>query len=85
MLISDYVMHSSMHVTDTFYGAHSTHALLGHRFAIIFGITFTFMCLADALIQSDLQCIQVIHFLSVCVFSGNRTHNLSAANTMLYH
>ncbi len=23
--------------------------------------------LADAFIQSDLQCIQVIHFLSVCV------------------
>ncbi len=82
MLISDYVMHSSMH-TVTFYGAHSTHALLGHRFAIIFGITF--MCLADALIQSDLQCIQVIHFLSVCVFPGSRTHNLSAANAMLYH
>ncbi len=32
--------------------------------------------LADAFIQSDLQCIQVIHFLSVCVFPGNRTHNL---------
>ncbi len=26
------------------------------------------MHLADAFIQSDLQCIQVIHFLSVCVF-----------------
>ncbi len=25
-------------------------------------ITFTFMHLADAFIQSDLQCIQVIHF-----------------------
>ncbi len=29
--------------------------------------TFTFMHLADAFIQSDLQCIQVIHLLSVCV------------------
>ncbi len=29
--------------------------------------------------------IQVIHVLSVCVFPGNRTHNLCAANTMLYH
>ncbi len=29
--------------------------------------TFTFMHLADAFIQSDLQCIQVIHFLSVHV------------------
>ncbi len=33
--------------------------------------TFTFMHLADAFIQSDLQCIQAIHVLSVCVFSGN--------------
>ncbi len=39
-------------------------------------ITFTFMHLADAFIQSDLQCIQVIHFLSVHVLPGNRTHNL---------
>ncbi len=33
----------------------------------------TFMHLADAFIQSHLQCIQVIHVLSVCVFPGNRT------------
>ncbi len=32
---------------------------------------FTFMHLADAFIQSDLKYIQVIHFLSVCVFPGN--------------
>ncbi len=38
--------------------------------------TFTFMHLADAFIQSDLQCIQAIHVLSLCVFPGNRTHNL---------
>ncbi len=44
---------------------------------------FTFMHLADAFIQSDLQCIQVIHVLSACVFPGNRTHNLCAANAML--
>ncbi len=37
---------------------------------------FTFMHLADAFIQSDLQCIQAIHFLSVCVFLGNWTHDL---------
>ncbi len=44
------------------------------------------MHLADALIQSDLQYIQVIHFLSVCVFPGNWTHDLcAAANAMLYH
>ncbi len=31
-------------------------------------ITFTFMHLADAFIQRDLQCIQVIHFfVSICV------------------
>ncbi len=45
--------------------------------------TFTFMHLADAFIQSDLQCIQVIHVLSECVFPGNQTHNLCAANAML--
>ncbi len=38
------------------------------------------MHLLDAFIQSDLQCIQAIHFfLSVCVFPGNWTHNLCAA------
>ncbi len=42
------------------------------------------MHLADAFIQSDLQYIQAIHLLSVCVFPGNRTHNLRAANAMLY-
>ncbi len=40
------------------------------------------MHLADAFIQSDLQ---YIHLLSVHVFPGNRTHNLCAANAMLYH
>ncbi len=40
---------------------------------LFFTFTFTFMHLADAFIQSDLQCIQAIHFffLSVCVFPGN--------------
>ncbi len=46
-------------------------------------ITFTFMHLADTFIKSDLKNIQAIHFLSVCVFPGNLTHNLCAANTML--
>ncbi len=50
-----------------------------------FSLTFTYMYLADAFIQSDLQCIQAIHFLSVHVFPGNRTHNLCVANAMLYH
>ncbi len=40
-------------------------------------VTFTFMHLVDTFIQSDLESIQAIHlFLSVCVFSGNWTHNL---------
>ncbi len=43
----------------------------------------TFMHLADAFIQSDLQCIQAIHVLSVHVFPGNRTHNLCAAHATL--
>ncbi len=38
--------------------------------------TFTFMHLADALIQSDLQLHSCYTFLSVYVFPGNRTHNL---------
>ncbi len=46
---------------------------------------YTFTHLADAFIQSDLQCIQAIHLLSLCVFPGNRPHNLCAANAMLYH
>ncbi len=29
--------------------------------------------------------MHLAHVLSVCVFPGNRTHNLCAANTMLYH
>ncbi len=41
--------------------------------------------LSDAFIQSDLQRIQAIHFLSVHVFPGNQTHNLCAVNAMLYH
>ncbi len=45
--------------------------------------TFTFMHLADAFIQSDLQCIQAIHLYCQYVFPGNRTHNLCAANAML--
>ncbi len=43
--------------------------------------------LADAFIQSDLQYIQVriFFFLSLCMLSGNLTHNLCAANVMLHH
>ncbi len=55
-------------------------------FLLVFPVylfTFTFMHLADAFIQSDLQCIQAIHLYCQYVFPGNRTHNLCAANTML--
>ncbi len=39
---------------------------------LTFTFTFTFMHLADAFIQSDLHCIQAIHFFwSVYVFPGN--------------
>ncbi len=41
---------------------------------------FTFMHLSDAFIQSHLQ-----YSCYTCVFPGNRTHNLCAANAMLYH
>ncbi len=40
---------------------------------------FTFMHLADAFIQNDLQCIQAIHLYCQYVFPGNRTHNLCTA------
>ncbi len=53
-------------------------------------ITFTFMHLADAFIQSDLHCIQVtvyfiLFFLSALAFPGNRTHDLGIASAMLYY
>ncbi len=50
-------------------------------------LTFTFMHLADAFIQSDLHCIQVtvFTFLSALAFPGNRTHDLGVACTMLYY
>ncbi len=44
-----------------------------------------YLHLPDTFNQSDLQYIQVLHFLSVCVFPGNWTHNLCTANAMLYH
>jgi len=42
------------------------------------------MHLADAFIQSDLQCIQAINFNLSCV-PGDQTPNLVLANAMLYH
>ncbi len=54
-----------------------------------FSVTFTFMHLADAFIQSDLHCIQVtvifFYILSALAFPGNRTHDLGVASAMLYH
>ncbi len=48
-------------------------------------VTFTFMHLADAFIQSDLQVqVTVSTFLSALAFPGNRTHDLGVANAMLY-
>ncbi len=41
---------------------------------------FIFMYLADAFIQSDLQCIQAIHFSL-----GIEPTTFCAADTMLYH
>ncbi len=48
--------------------------------------TFTFMHLADAFIQSDLQCIQAIHIFYQYVCSlGIEPTTFCAANAMLYH
>ncbi len=44
-------------------------------------LIYIYIYLADAFIQSDLQCIHAIHFLSVSVFPGNWTHNLFALLT----
>ncbi len=49
--------------------------------------TFTFMHLADAFIQSDLQCIQVIHlFISMCILldilTVINTHNTPYVHIM---
>ncbi len=49
-------------------------------------ITFTFMHLADAFIQSDLQCIQAIRiFYQYVCFLGIEPTTFCAANAMLYH
>ncbi len=47
-----------------------------HEITFYFFKTFTFMHLADAFIQSDLQLHSGYTFSLVCVFPGNRTHNL---------
>ncbi len=49
---------------------------------------FTFMHLADAFIQSDLQCIQAIHiflFYQYVCSLGIEPMTFCAANAMLYH
>ncbi len=48
-------------------------------------LTFTFMHLADAFIQSDLHCIQGIHFFQYVCSLGIEPTTFCAANTMLYH
>ncbi len=50
--------------------------LLSVRLQMINIVTFTFMHLADAFIQSDSKHSGYTFFLSVCVFPGNWTHNL---------
>ncbi len=47
--------------------------------------TFTFMHLADAFIQSDLQCIQAIHVFQYVCSLGIEPTTFCAANAMLYH
>ncbi len=53
----------------------SCHSYFVTRDCKLISFPFTFMHLANAFIQSDLQCIHVIHFHQY-VFPGNRTHNL---------
>ncbi len=49
-------------------------------------LNITFMHLADTFIQSDLQCIQVIHLFDQYACSLGIEHTtFCAANAMLYH
>ncbi len=59
------VRHFKHYLCGTLFTIRTDHTAL--QWLMFFSFTFTFMHLADAFIQSDLQCIQVIHFLSVCV------------------
>ncbi len=55
------------------------------RDTLLYLFTFTFMHLADAFIQSDLQCIQAIHFCLYVCSLGIEPMTFCAANAMLYH
>ncbi len=56
--------------------AHAIRQATPHRAQINLMFIFTFMHLADAFIQSDLQLHLGYTFSLVRVFPGNRTHNL---------
>ncbi len=70
---------SNMFVTFPFYcKLDNTHCTLNTEYIYVnVRLIFTFMHLADAFIQSDLQLHSGYTFLLVHVFPGNRTHNLS--------
>ncbi len=67
--------HGTTSINNIGYNIYKTHS----KSSTIYIYAF----LADAFIQSDLQCIQGIHLYCQYVFPGNRTHNLCAANAML--
>ncbi len=71
------------HVTSLFTGGSWTSLCLYSGVRKMAAWSNLHLHLPDAFIQSDLQCIQAIHLLSVSVFPGNQTHNLCAANAML--
>ncbi len=55
-------------------------------FQLMYGLLgFTFMHLADAFIQSDLQCIQDIYFCQYVFSLGIEPTTFCAANAVLYH
>ncbi len=59
--------------------------ILGDNIAIIAYLHLHYMHLADAFIQSDLQCIMVIHFCQYMCSLGIEPTTFCAANAMLYH
>ncbi len=56
-----------------------------HWFDLVLHLHFTFMHLSDAFIQSDLQCIQAIHFCQYVCSLGIEPMIFCAANAMLYN
>ncbi len=63
----------------------SCHSYFVTRDCKLISFPFTFVHLADAFIQSDLQCIHVIHFHQYVCSLGIEPTTFGTAEAMLYH